>query len=135
MTAVDPTPGRLAIGGIDMGDTGWRNVSGLLINGFTVSPGGVLVRRVGQTVSWYLAGLKNPSGTNEYYLASIPGFKHHPSGYGVYWSLQVSIGAARVVGEHQSGQWICAAGSEVWGIIPPYLTSDPWPTSLPGTPS
>ncbi len=37
VTAIAPPPGRLAIGGIEVGDTGWRNISSLLGGGWTMS--------------------------------------------------------------------------------------------------
>lgn len=57
------------------GDTGWRDVSGSLMNGWVKKPGGqVLLRRRNHTVTLYLFLLDGSAATDDVFLPVFPGF-------------------------------------------------------------
>lgn len=109
------------------GDTEERNIASLFTAGGT--HGGFTLRRVGQTCTLTLYNwAPNAAGSGN--LAVIPtGFRprvtHGVPAQGLSSRLQVTPS-----GNVQAYNWTTASvvGSIVW------TTSDPWPTSLPGTP-
>jgi hypothetical protein len=124
----DKATGRLAIGGVEMGDTGWREVSDTVRNGF-VPNARIGLRRCGNIVFWVAFNL-DASGATGNEIISLPfGFRADPTA--VYaqnhdtslapsayiFSASVST-TARVSGLRYHASW---------------PTADAWPTTLPGT--
>lgn len=133
------------------GDTGWRDVSADLLNGWqpAVTAPVVLVRRAGVQVSWQIA-LNGAASTNELIINSPPGFTVGRTstavgnGYygmnatapnGVYLPLEfvVTSSAASYM------RWSTPAmDRKAYQIIRGSLTAPTlaaWPNSLPGTPA
>ena len=153
VTAVDATNGRLAIGGIEMGDTGWRDVSATNLNTtdwrLSVPYGLAQVRRIGSMVYWRF----NVVGVNTsttLLTGLIPsGFLPWPSSPPQILSLppvQYSTLPDRAIvdegylfgGYTGSARTLRTPASTtdwtyVWNLE--YTTEDAWPTSLPGTPA
>ena len=132
-------------------DTGWRDVSGSLINSWTAAPGGHLkVRRVGSRVIARARGLKwavtsQDESTGPYTLPS--GFR---GSEGSDWGAPVGVAhlnpaygeyTARPVVTLPDGRFgfyttfpsaASDAGGNVWFEVS-FLTVNAWPTSLPGS--
>lgn len=138
VTAYDATTGRLAIGGREIGDTGWRDLT--LLSGWT---GKVWVRRIGGVIDFRFESL-NGQASSDTLLWTIPyGFRPQvgiPT-TGVRASALLAdslsdpaatrkgIGAYGSSGASLRGDQTLAAGM---GQLT-YTTMNPWPTSLPGT--
>lgn len=118
------------------GDTGWRDISGILINGWkpdTSGYGGPKIRRVMNTV--FLAGSIDPSSaTDVAFLNPINGFGIKAFAiFPVYSTgpntfVLTSIRPSNTYTVTNSGGGVRIFGSTTWA------TSDPWPSTLPGTP-
>jgi hypothetical protein len=147
ISAIDAATGRLAIGGREIGDTGWRNISSLLLNGWT---GKLEVRRVGPDVIFRTGysgsnSLDGSAATDATFLnpaALPPGFRWD-TGFSSDRSIPFyqTTGAAIVSGYWFQSDWSApgfgAAANkytfftgEVRNTAP---VSGGWPTSLPGT--
>lgn len=134
----DPSTGQLQINGIEMGDTGWRDISGNLINGWEVSAssGYAAATRNGNIVTVSVR-LSSASQTNTVFWDPPSGFRPHttyiPSG-----SVTFPTQSALVINTTlQSGQDVKianTAGETTIVAAINYPTDDPWPTSLPGSP-
>ena len=142
VTASDPTTGRLAIGGHEIGDTGLRNITNLLAAGWDTGYGQqVTLRRSGNVV--YLGGDMNTGLTPPNSFLTIPyGFwpMAVPSSFEVGFLLKSEMNEERAQWfriVHYTGEVI-----PVWQPMAPqtpycrfhvtYMTNQPWPTSLPG---
>lgn len=125
VTAYDATTGRLAIGGVEMGDTGWRDVS--VINSWT---GTLHIRRTGNVVHAYaVADLDGTSATsNGFYQAPI-GFRAKSTFY-VVTATQTPATATAWANASMLASTHRGSGLR-FNIT--YSTTDAWPTSLPGT--
>ena len=147
VSAIDPTTGRLAIGGIEMGDTGWRDVSADLINGWTIPVGKLVIRRsgnVGMIVvrAGYLSATAGPATADRYYSL--------PDGWGnPFYTLggvgQVQDGGVNLptingfVGTGATGHDLKVVEPlysliDVFRPTMTWLVDEPWPTTLPGIP-
>jgi len=147
VTARDSGTGQLAIAGIELGDTGWRDVSSFLLNGWT---GTLEWRRIGNDIifrtAYGSAGLDGSAATSTVFL------KPDALGVGCYWDTAFSA-EARVLFYRSNGALI---ESEYWYInqwhAPGFGAAENkygffngnevratarndqgWPTSLPGT--
>ena len=112
------------------GDTGWRNLSSIFVNGWI---GVVRVRRVRATVTLLLDFVRSGTAVEVVTL---------PSGFTPSVNLKFTVtggGAAQLIYLSWSGVLSKAntahngptGGGETWS----FLTTDPWPTTLPGTPA
>lgn len=125
-------------------DTGWRNISSLLVNGFS---GSVFIRRIGWDVHIMLdfvsRALAFPSTMGIVAAA--------PSGFGPPFELMdyscpvfnlatataPAGSVAYVGGQKVNTNWIVAYNWPAGCIVTQYwsyATRDTWPTTLPGTP-
>lgn len=121
--------GRVTVAGKEIGDTGWREISSLLINGWALGAGvtALYLRRVGYTVEVYAnnAGdLDSTSKSNDVAVAAISGFSASSTvrrrvGGDAFWSNGAELIASGVSGS------ILAAGT--------WTTTDEWPSTLPGS--
>lgn len=123
---------RIFIGDVMIhGDTGWRDVTALRTGSGTVDS--VLIRRLGDTVH---LRLKQPTGVVGELLALPAGFRAT--------ALDLPLGAS----DQSQPQSLRINGSSVVTILSEltvtdqsysattvWLTHDPWPTTLPGTPT
>ena len=119
---LDHTGGTLML----YGDTGWRDIRGLLENGWKAEF--LRVRRVGNTVN-ILGKLNGSAKTGDKIVQSPPGFAFYAGSH----QLPGRLGGDRMTllagGAIQSiSTSISAAMFETW------ITNDPWPITLPGVP-
>ena len=129
----NPTTGDLGMPGYAGSDTGWRDVSSLLVNGWTASQ--CQVRRVGATLTVLLQVADPASATDDTLLSGLPtGLSPVATGwipiaansgwdtYNIQWNSDGSLLARRTdLGSHT-----------LFGAAQ-ILTDTSWPTSLPGT--
>ncbi len=137
VTAVDPTTGRMDLNGVPLGDTGWRAVP--LLNGWAALT--CNLRRIGSTVHMSLIHVSAAEASSAD-AAIIP--------YG--FTFAGHSGAVGYLGDARSASSanfkstaVLSAGSTLrlhTGMAGggnsgqlSWATTDPWPTSLPGTPA
>jgi hypothetical protein len=76
VTAFDAAVGQLAIGGVEMGDTGWRDVSSLLRTGLAKmtgsSPGVARMRRLGNVIHFNFHLNVTAGSITSLFTASLP---------------------------------------------------------------
>ena len=147
-TALDSTTGRVAVNGAEIGDTGWRDVTADLLNGFTASD--IRIRRHGNMVSVANAGLVAP-GSQSSYLTLPSGFRANNgatsndlnrAGWLGYSSAGTSVSNRQFRITGNAGQTLMVidnsgtlgSGANSLGSFS-FVTSDAWPTTLPGTPA
>ncbi len=118
------------------GDTGTRLVAASLINGWTVSGGGVWIRRVGPEVTLRVYAMTASAMTAIGFLTIPDGFKGIDSnGRGV---LHTGTGPPAAVWRTGFSSNVIAipgattATPSLTGYVK-WFTTDAWPTSLPGT--
>lgn len=131
ITAYDDTTGQLQIAGQEVGDTGLRDVSADLTNGFA---GTLLLRREGNTVRLVTLDLTGPSTGIAYTLT--PGFIPSTAATAFILANTTSTSGQSPVTVAKlfitsNGSVRTPATSAIQGEIS-FLTSDPWPTALPG---
>ncbi|HTW17093.1 MAG TPA: hypothetical protein VMF51_18325 [Nocardioides sp.] len=127
------------------GDTGWRDVSGLLANGWvgaTVGVAAVAICRTEAGVFWRIAALSPGSSTTAVAVSAIPtGFRPdvlagaNPERHTVHTvSGPPTAPTIRPAFFGTTGLNITRATTDnpYYGSLS-YKTSDPWPTTLPGT--
>lgn len=141
---VDQTAGRAIYTWDDLnnreqlicGDTGWRDISSLLINGWTLNASGILrIRRVGYQVTLVMANINGTAAANALAVAAISGFAH-AQGW-INFPSGVKLGQAVA---HRAADGLLAPGNpSIWNDTGgmrdafSWSTVDPWPTTLPGT--
>jgi hypothetical protein len=119
---------------VEYGDTGWREIGSVLLNGFTATS--VKIRRFGDQVSITIFALDGSSSTGTTLYTLPTGFASDsrirqtwmgqlssdqtPNAAITYFSNTISLGTSRTL--ITSGR----------GTID-YLTTDTWPATLPGT--
>jgi len=128
--------GRITIGGVEMGDTGWRDISSL-ISGATVTD--AVLNRQGHTVRMYL-DITVTTYTDAAALLVLPsGFAPPNIGFNAWYGVLTDPYT------YEWGAIVRRAGlSEVqlYGtsttrrrLVGSWYSSEPWPTTLPGTPA
>lgn len=136
-----PATGRktLTVNGgtaIELGDTGLRDLSGMFAAG-KVASGRVLVRRQGNLVTWYFVDLKLATGATsaETILTNGDG-SLTPFGADYQTHSTAMINASTFARLMVTGTSSIAVHYGVAGVgyscTITYLTSKPWPTTLPG---
>ena len=143
-TRIDTTVGTRVFAGDTMiyGDTGWRDIKGLDAADFS---GALEVRRINNTVHIRLIGLSPPEDLVRPTIARLPsGLRAsgramltltHTTAVGVQARLWIDAAIARVVmGNTSAVDGIYTSSTKLTGINS-FVTDDPWPTSLPGTPA
>ena len=156
VSAIDAVTGRLAIGGVEMGSTGWRNISTAFkaaLNAASakfVTTGAafdVYIRRDGKQVTLSVYDNFQTDGTafNQVVANLIPaGFR--PSGglWEAYWEagLITDRGTSTVVGKFlvnlSNGEAefdMTVANDPNTGFKASWISTAAWPTSLPGSQS
>lgn len=116
-------------------DTGWRNISGLLTNGWSVSSGYVHIRRVGAAVNLRAYSIIAPSTFNGTWINPIPGFM--ATAYGIPVTTPTAVLTNTYLYVHPTNGFVFAgtvAAAAVLRLNAVYLTDDAWPGSLPGSP-
>jgi len=130
---------------IENTDTGWRDVSGLLINGWTKSAvnGRLHLRRIGAAVT-LAANIKPPATWNGLAASAPPtGFAPSPSGAkgaplyldtGAQSNTSVFVSLSNMLVMLPAGVGASADGAAALIQTVDWLTDAPWPTTLPGVP-
>ena len=112
------------------GDTGWRNLSSLLVNGFT---GKALIRRTGRTVSFALWNFDTTAKTSWTFINPLPlGFSPSVINLALF-NASTQIATARSYERDFQSPVTAKLGDAYNGQTWNWITSDIWPTSLPGT--
>lgn len=115
------------------GDTGWRQVGDLLINGWSMVGGNISVRRVGNIVYWRAWNLNGSAATNVAFCTIPNGFGleayTHRAGIsdGDDFSF-VSINNTNGLSAKAIVPILFKSVFSMWS----YPTAQTWPTSLPG---
>ena len=118
------------------GDTGWRAVTDLLLNGWLTAADRITIRRQNNVVTLMLGDMDGRSATTDVIMTL-------PSGFRPNWQYNVpsytTSGAtsSRSVNAVYTGNvtWCGTPRPTYENAIFTYLTSDAWPTTLPGTAS
>ena len=133
VSAYDATTGRLAIGGVEMGSTGWRDLTALQVNGWAFTT--IQLHRNGSHCTlrgvWPITADDAKTSDTFYTL---------PSGYRSSLLLDQPVRnpstvtgpfiRINVTGPLQA--LLTSSASTVYFSIT-WVTTDAWPTSLPGT--
>lgn len=132
VSAIDADTGRLAIGGIELGDTSWRDISSVLLGTWTADT--FQVRRKGDVVEFRFENLAN-GATTSVLSAFNAGFR--PVGAIVTGLLSPTttpeLVNAAIVRFNTSGNMFADNTVSNYGQVS-FMTTAAWPTSLPGTP-
>jgi hypothetical protein len=118
------------------GDTGQRDITASVINGWTATK--VFVRRVNNEVYLQVEGLNAAAMTNTIFTALSAGFRGYSNSYVSRMMLHTGAGpvaAWRVNIEASGGVYVgnsTTATPVLYGLAP-FPTLDDWPSSLPGT--
>lgn len=126
---------------VTTGDTGWRNMSSLLINGWTMA-NGIRMRRIDDSVHLMIGGANGTAATVDQLLALPVGFRCGT--YGIVSprypmaTTTNTLDANRLWVTDIVGHTVRALGSAYTGItsghgLLQFLTADAWPATLPGT--
>ena len=116
------------------GDTGWRSVTDLLLNGWLTSADRITIRRQNNVVTLMLGDMDGRSATTDVIMTL-------PSGFRPDWQYNVPSYATSGATSSRSVNAVYT-GNVTWCGTPrptyenasfTYLTSDAWPTTLPGT--
>lgn len=124
---------------VESGDTGWRDLSSYLVNGAAKGGGAapeggseaIRIRRVGDTVT-FRAGFSLPTWVSGQEALDFPvaGFTtpmtYMPNGYSTSPGVVMQGGAVKIYTTSPT-----PGARYMWT----WITSDPWPTTLPGTPA
>ena len=134
--AVD-SPSKTKIDTLFSTGTGLRNVSSLMINGWT---GGVYVTRVGSLVSLLMIDLISPATWNSVVIGTPPAGFMGVSAWGVSFNVASDVGLPNTPPINGSLSLLqmagasLAAGTRIRGQLM-YFTAQSWPTTLPGAPA
>jgi hypothetical protein len=153
-TAIDPATGRIAINGQEIGGTGWRDVTSICVAG-SLDPANVgtfQMRREGNFVTYRVSNLLLAPGTGALTFVNTgiaAGFRIPQTSPATFlnfdarpvtsatsrmvmtaWAQRIDWQAATSVNTGATSQTRPAAG--IAGEVT-FVTSDAWPTSLPGT--
>jgi hypothetical protein len=138
---VDQTAGRVIYQWDDLnsreqiiwGDTGWRDIKGLTINGWTSTS--LLIRRVGSSVS-LVGNITATAATSDHYLPIQAGFAPFAGNYHGVASSTAVPPLFRPLGTDAVNHYVTSGGfSGTYNLQANYMTVSPWPTALPGTAS
>ena len=116
------------------GDTGWRSVTDLLVNGWLTSADRITIRRQNNVVTLMLGDMDGSSATTDVIMTL-------PSGFRPNWQYNVPSYATSGATSSRSVNAVHTGNVTWYGTPRPtyenalftYLTSDAWPTTLPGT--
>lgn len=131
VSAYDAATGQLAIGGVEMGDTGWRDISTSMLGTFTADT--FQVRRVGDLVEFRFENVTGGANTS-LLNAFNAGFR--PAGAIVTGLLSpgttVTGVSPTVVRFNTSGNMFVDNTATNYGQVS-FTTTATWPTTLPGS--
>jgi len=142
-SVLTPATGRKALvldgSTIELGDTGQRDISGLFIAG-RVTSGQVVVQRVGNVVTWIFNAVLFPAeviSSGWQILDGTPGtFAAFTPEYGAMTTSLIQSSteyhARAVVPPSGNVAFHYAESGQAWTGSLSFITSRPWPTSLPG---
>lgn len=115
-------------------DSGMRDITASLVNGWTVEPDGFIrVRRVGKTIAYYIRGLNGATAADGRVFEGFPGFQQFADAIIIAELADNSIGYGGVI-DANGGMW-CPPGlrfSTVRANVVRTFTDVAWPANLPG---
>jgi hypothetical protein len=139
-TRIDQTAGRVIYQWDDVnnrdqliyGDTGWRDVSASLMNGWTGTS--LWIRRIDYTVYIRAYSMIGTAATLNKFYTLPTGFNRSPSGT----EYLTAADGFTVIGVESAGGVLAFSNTAnrfagAFGNFTPYTTTDAWPTTLPGT--
>ena len=109
------------------GDTGWRNITGLLINGWTA--GQILLTREGKWCHLQVYVLDGTASTSNIFLDPTAGFSANSNYRGALFSTTMAW--QRMITPFTTANKPVAP---LYGTLS-WVTTAAWPTTLPGTPA
>ncbi|KAB1647459.1 hypothetical protein F8O06_02665 [Pseudoclavibacter sp. CFCC 14310] len=124
------------IGGVDTmlyGDTGWRDITGLLVNGWVATT--LRVRRLGSVVAWFIVGLSSANATNDIAITPLGGGWRPPGNTMFPVARSTGVTYIGLNGNSALFGWARFNSGASYEMQLQSVTSDAWPTSLPGTPA
>lgn len=129
---LDTTVGTRIFAGNAMihGDTGWRDVTSLLINGWKATA--FRVKRTGDTVFWKVVGLSSTTATSRDFLSATAGISPGEFTLIKLGGVDIQVewnGVARIASATYQGLLL-----EQPNFIMP-TRNQAWPTVLPGLPA
>ena len=116
---------------VEYGDTGWRQMSGSLLNSWATGTDGLLVRRSGNVVQWMSQGMTGAAATDDVILAVPAGFLPNNT-YTVSFAVSNNGNNVAHFLINSSGNLRSILRAIAWSQWS-YLTDDAWPSSLPGS--
>ncbi|UTN91586.1 hypothetical protein QCN38_gp23 [Arthrobacter phage Trustiboi] len=141
-TRVDQTAGRVIYQWDDLnlreqivyGDTGWRNITADVLNGWTATA--ILIRRVGAQVFMRLYQVNGAAQTAQTFATLTAGFRSGVFQYEICYTEGVNMSTILI----ESTGNIKATGTNTkYGTVAysevKWSTTETWPTTLPGTAS
>lgn len=115
------------------GDTGWRDIKALTINGWTSTS--LLIRRVGSNVS-LVGNITATAATGDHFLPLQVGFAPTAGNYHGVASSNAVPPVFRPLGTDSVNHYVTSGGtSGTYHIQGNFMTVSAWPTTLPGTAS
>lgn len=120
------------------GDTGWRDLTGVLLNGWTAT--WCKLRRVGSTVTMVFVSLNSSVATADPAYVLPVGFRPNTGGYhqGYFFTdTTIASGFVRITGggSMELTRRPATPYSANLQSVVQWTVDDPWPTTLPGTAS
>lgn len=135
---VDTTVGTrvMLAGQMVYGDTGWRDVSGLLVNGWV---GQVFLRRVGELVVLHLENVSAEAATSGIVLTAPSGLQPGTEGAnfarGALMTLSGAVRRAYMAGAGPLTVSGYSSGDRIYDQFRYPAEAQSWPVTLPGTPA
>lgn len=118
---------------VQEGDTGWRNITPVLVNGWTAGGfGAPLIRRVANTV-FTTGSLTGSSASSDTWWTLPTGLRPQSFGMAPVFNTNSDTFTYLKVSYGGSGILECARAGIILG--PSWGTSEAWPATLPGTPA
>lgn len=125
---------------VSVGDTGDRDISSLLLNGWTAASGRITMRRIGSRVSITAAngaGISGVAATADVFMDIPAGFETRRQAFHDYdvlgtGHINFGGGSATVI-SRRFDSIATASRKAMFGFNLEYVTAADWPTTLPGT--
>lgn len=125
--------GDLGLPGFAGSDTGWRNVTSLLVNGWTMGAGTFQIRRVGQQIFTFFENFAvDGTAATDGLVLTIPSGFRSPNTHTAVRYVSGPVGKVSSYSNGSFGPGVFGAGI-AFNDTPTWITYEGWPASLPGT--
>lgn len=116
------------------GDTGWRHLTALLVNGWLTSSDRITIRRQNNLVTLMLGDMDGRSATSDVIMTLPDGFRPNWQYNVPSYSTSGATSSRSVNAVHTGNVTWCGTPRPTYENASfTYLTSDAWPTTLPGS--